>query len=331
MTPDDNSAAKWSIFGFGAPPKPRSPPPVPEPLTAEPSQIQRNPLPKASALRSSPPVPSNLLNLKNQQSVPNHGTQKENPSRYSRPASYAHPSQTSDSTNTQQNHLTENNYHNINNSLTTEPATTTPTPKVVTFMPFSVSSVTSKSFNPRPVYRHTTTTTESPATVTERPHPTTTTARTETTPTQSPSTPQPVTPMRITEYPSSNYHIVNRKETENIGDGGFKAPVISSSAYSGWQAVGAPRLPSTGPGDGLSPVVSYVKENIPDILIKPTANTNTYQNDDDDTDVVTGVISDRMGLVDDGDDGQLVKYSSRFNVETPGIVRSYWVKPPTLA
>ncbi|XP_068219529.1 mucin-2-like [Palaemon carinicauda] len=339
ITPEEDSSVKWSLFGFGSPSKPESPLPHPEHLKAEPSQNQRRPLPKASALRSTPPVPSNLRNAQNQVRVAAHGSQRYNPSRYSRPASYTVPSQASDSTKLQQNHIREDEYHNTNTTFTTEPPTssasiTTTLPrKVVTFRPFPVSDVTPKFTKPRPVYRHSTTTTESSTTVTERANLTTTTAR-PTSSTPNPSTSQPVTPMRITEYnPYSNYRTtVNLKETEGKEEGGFQAPVISSSAYSGWQAVGAPRLPSTGPGDGLSPVVSYVKENIPDILIKSPVVTNTYKNNDDDADVVTGVISDRMGLVDGSEeDGHLVKYSSRFNVETPGIVRSYWVKPPTLA
>lgn len=84
-----------------------------------------------------------------------------------------------------------------------------------------------------------------------------------------------------------------------------------------------PSTPLEGQGDSLSPVVSFVKENTPEIIIRAP----TQESSDDD--IVTGVISDRMGEVADGD--QLVQFSSQLNVETPGIVRSYWVEPPSLA
>ncbi|XP_037798894.1 pollen-specific leucine-rich repeat extensin-like protein 2 [Penaeus monodon] len=185
------------------------------------------------------------------------------------------------------------------------------------------------STEPRPVYRHTstappptasttttTTTTTTSTTTTTTPRPTTTRSPTSPSP---PTTSQPVTPMRITEY--NPYYAHAPQYDENRG--GFKPPTIQSSSYDGWRVVGVPSTPLEGQGDSLSPVVSFVKENTPEIIIRaPTRESS-------DDDVVTGVISDRMGEVADED--QLVQFSSRLNVETPGIVQSYWVKAPSLA
>lgn len=192
--------------------------------------------------------------------------------------------------------------------------------------PFSQSP---PSTEPRPVYRHTST--APPPTVPTTTTPTTTSTSTTTTThrpttTRSPPSPSPpttslpVTPMRITEY---NPYFVNAPQYDENHRGGFKPPTLQSSSYDGWRVVGVPSTPLEGQGDSLSPVVSFVKENTPEIIIRAP----TQESSDDD--IVTGVISDRMGEVADGD--QLVQFSSQLNVETPGIVRSYWVEPPSLA
>lgn len=146
--------------------------------------------------------------------------------------------------------------------------------------------------------------------------------------------------------------------------------------------VGAHAAPAEGLGAPLSPVMSYVRENTPEIIIKPTteklkdgeqltvkqkeseskpkadvglksrqgmeapdveiqtidyARRRLHQGGEGDVVVGTirgrpgsSIISERSGLIT-ASDPQLVQFSSKLNIESPGIVRSYWVPPPVLA
>lgn len=147
--------------------------------------------------------------------------------------------------------------------------------------------------------------------------------------------------------------------------------------------VGSHAAPAEGLGAPLSPVMSYVRENTPEIIIKPTTeklkdgeqltlkqkevenkqkvdealksrqgmeapdveiqtidNERRRLHQGGEGDVVVGtirgrpagssIISERSGLIT-ASDPQLVQFSSQLNIETPGIVRSYWVPPPVLA
>ena len=337
LTPQQDSPVKWSVFGFGSPSK--SKPPSSEYVITQPPRVQRPPLPppphKVNGLRAPPPLPPNLQHLHNKVHPNKSNSRRPVPSRYNQPISYDLPPTPARFVDFHQKNLTEDV---PNTNVTTSPPMTTtsttvpPSTVISTFIPFSVSAVTAKSTKPRPVYRPTVTTTEEQTTTvkTDISTPAVNIQNVTSPPlVQISTTSQPVTPMRITEFnPYNEYYRASvRDDSRGATEGGFKAPVIKSSDYSGWKVVGAPRLPSTGPGDGLSPVISYVKENIPDILIAPIRKSMDRNIDGD---IVTGVISDRMGEVDDDSDSQLVKYSSQFNVETPGIVRSYWVKPPSL-
>ncbi|KAK3859429.1 hypothetical protein Pcinc_034461 [Petrolisthes cinctipes] len=249
-------------------------------------------------------------------------------------------------------------------STTTPP--TTPTPRFI-------STTTSKEL--RPVYHHTTI-------------PTTTTTTLPTT----------TAPLVITGLSSRHAHGPNAQVghpyahdvtrfTHILGapspplHGKFRPPKIDASSYSGWRVVGAHAAPAEGLGAPLSPVMSYVRENTPEIIIKPTTEKlkdgeqetvkqkevqykpkmddqlnarqgmeagveiqtidfeRKRQNQGGEGDVVVGTIrgrpgnaglSDRAGLIT-ASDPQLVHFSSKLNIESPGIVRSYWVPPPVLA
>nr|XP_045603787.1 nascent polypeptide-associated complex subunit alpha, muscle-specific form-like [Procambarus clarkii] len=170
----------------------------------------------------------------------------------------------------------------------------------------------------RPVYKHTSTT----EAATSSSQQSLTTVQPAESPVTEPSptliTRNSATPFYITEY--TPYYPIIPNEREELNN--FKAPIIESSSYGGWKAVEEQPAPADGRGGVThSPVVPSARGNVPAIIIgEPIA--------DMDEEVVTGVISDRMG---EAQDDQLVKFSSRLNVETPGIVRSYWVKAPVLA
>ncbi|KAK7074240.1 hypothetical protein SK128_020392 [Halocaridina rubra] len=179
---------------------------------------------------------------------------------------------------------------------------------------------------PQPVYLHFSTTSIPATTSTSKPSFINRNMKSQTTKyplytsTETTQTTHLVTPMRITEF--NPYYDHKNNIAESVS-GVFKAPDIKD--YGGWKVVGVPPTPSEGPGDALSPILTYVKENTPEIiLMSPTSST---EENDKDVDVITGVISGRMGEVMDG---ELVQYSSRFSVETPGVVRSYMVQSPSL-
>ncbi|XP_069939296.1 mucin-2-like [Cherax quadricarinatus] len=172
--------------------------------------------------------------------------------------------------------------------------------------PTHLHQLPSRSSDPtelRPIYRHISTTSQYLLT----------TQPTEIAIAQ--STPKTATPLYLTEYSSHYSHIPNApKEHEHI-----KANTVESSSYGGWKAVEVPPKPAEESRASLNPAVAYIRENTPDVIIKGPATDRGEQ-------IATGVISDRMGEVDD----QMVQFSSKLSVETPGTVRSYWVKPPAL-
>jgi len=184
----------------------------------------------------------------------------------------------------------------------------------------------------RPVYRHTSTsrpkfTYAKPTVNAER---VSTAGPAKARQTEAPSAPSvryttsaPVTPMRVTEFNPFFARQAALKQHEDKGN--FKPPALTESDYSGWKALNAG--PQEGKGDA-NPVVSYVKENTPEIIIRSPSSSDS----DDIGEVITGTkFSERLGAPAAKTGSQMVQFTSKLNVETPGVVRSYWIDPPSLA